>query len=80
MKKFDPYPRSLASGLKPDVSNYGTMVRMLAPVGVGSLYTFTGRQITIPDDRIVKVSAEDAAPLKRVPGWAEVKREMEAVG
>jgi predicted phage terminase large subunit-like protein len=56
------------------------MVRMLAPVGVGSLYTFTGRNITIPNDRIVEVSAEDAEPLRRAPGWMEVAREAEAVG
>jgi predicted phage terminase large subunit-like protein len=55
------------------------MVRMLAPVGCGGVQTFTGRRITIPNDRIVEMSEEDAGPLRRAPGWTEVKMQMEAV-
>jgi hypothetical protein len=73
--------RSVATATKLKAENKEKpMVRMLAPVGVGSLYTFTGRNITIPNDRIVEVSAEDAEPLRRAPGWMEVAREAEAVG
>jgi hypothetical protein len=52
---------------------------MLAPVGCGALQTFTGRHITIPSDRVVEVSGEDAGPLRGAPGWREVKGQVEAV-
>jgi hypothetical protein len=73
------YYRLEAAKLKAE-NEEKPMVRMLAPVGVGALYTFTGRNITIPNDRIIEVSAEDAGPLMRAPGWTEVAREAEAVG
>ena len=49
------------------------MVRLLAPVGMGEVQTYSNRRIRIPDDRVVELSAEDAAPLKRA-GWMEVER------
>jgi hypothetical protein len=73
------YYRLEAAKLKAE-NEGGPMVRMLAPVGIGALQNFTGRHITIPNDRIVEVSAEDAGPLKRAPGRMEAKMEMEAVG
>jgi predicted phage terminase large subunit-like protein len=72
------YYRLEAAKLKAE-NEEKPMVRMLAPVGVGALYTFTGRNITIPNDRIVELSADDAGPLRRAPGWTEVAREAEAV-
>jgi hypothetical protein len=49
------------------------MVRLLAPVGMGEVQTYSNRHIRVPDDRVVELSAEDAGPLKRA-GWMEAPR------
>ena len=54
------------------------MVRMLAPIGVSHLSTFTGRQTAVLNDRVVEVSAEDAGPLKGA-GFTEVKQQTKSV-
>jgi len=46
------------------------MVRLLAP-SRGELQTLSGLRLTIPADRVVMLTAEDAGPLKRA-GWLEV--------
>ena len=43
-------------------------MRVKAPLGIGSVQTFSGLRITIGEDRIVKMTAEDAELL--IPaGW-----------
>jgi hypothetical protein len=43
-------------------------VRLKAPAGIGAVQTLSNRHITIAEDRIVEMSAEDAACL--IPdGW-----------
>ena len=44
------------------------MVRMLAPVGCGGAHLYSGRDVTIWDNRIVEMTEEDARPLFRA-GW-----------
>src|SRR5712672_3166586 len=51
------HTRRLAEKLKPPKPVY---VRLKAPPGIGSVQTLSGRQITIGEDRIVEMSAEDA--------------------
>jgi hypothetical protein len=46
-------------------------VRLKAPPGIGSVQTRSGRHISIGQDRIVEVSAEDADPLVR-NGWTRL--------
>ena len=41
----------------------GGLVRLLAPPGRTHVITITGRQILIPNDRILELSREDALPL-----------------
>ena len=54
-----------AEKLKPPKPVY---VRIEAPPGIGAVQTFSGRQITITEDRIVAMSTEDADCL--IPaGW-----------
>jgi phage terminase large subunit-like protein len=43
-------------------------VRLIAPPEVGSLTAFGGREVTIPADRIVALTREEAAPCLRA-GW-----------
>jgi predicted phage terminase large subunit-like protein len=43
----------------------GPMVRLRVPDGIGSLQTWSGRHLTVPDDRIAEVSTYDAGPLKK---------------
>jgi hypothetical protein len=49
--------RRQAEKLKPAEPVY---VRLEAPPGIGSIQTLSGRHITIAEDRIVEMSAEDA--------------------
>jgi hypothetical protein len=42
-----------------------------APPGIGAVQTFSGRRITIGEDRIVEMSAEDANCLIRA-GWTKL--------
>src|SRR5438270_5350030 len=51
------YYREMAEKLKPPKPVY---VRLEAPPGIGSVQTFSGRRITIGEDRIVEMSTEDA--------------------
>jgi predicted phage terminase large subunit-like protein len=46
----------------------GKMIRMLAPIGCGGAHLYSGREVTIWDDRIVEMTEEDARPLFR-GGW-----------
>ena len=61
---FEHYRRE-AERLKPPEPVY---VRIKAPPAIGSVQTFSGRHITIGEDRIVEMSEEDAACLIPV-GW-----------
>jgi predicted phage terminase large subunit-like protein len=59
------HTRRMAEKLKPPKPVY---VRIKAPPGIGAVQTFSGRQITITEDRIVAMSTEDADCL--IPaGW-----------
>jgi hypothetical protein len=42
-----------------------------AHAGIGSVQTFSGRHITIGEDRIVEMSAEDADCMARA-GWTKL--------
>jgi hypothetical protein len=57
--------RREAEKLKPPKPVY---VRIKAPPGIGAVQTFSGRHITIGEDRIVEMSEEDANCLIPV-GW-----------
>ena len=46
-------------------------VRLKAPPGIGAVQTFSGRRITIAEDRIVEMSEEDADCLIRA-GWTKL--------
>ena len=61
---FEFYRRE-AEKLKPPKPVY---VRIKAPPGIGAVQTFSGRHITIGEDRIVEMSEEDANCLIPV-GW-----------
>jgi hypothetical protein len=59
------HTRRMAEKFKPPEPVY---VRVKAPPGIGSVQTFSGRHITIGEDRIVEMAKEDAACL--IPaGW-----------
>src|SRR5580700_5766376 len=59
------YYREMAEKLKPPEPVY---VRLKAPPGIGAVQTLSGRHITIGEDRIVEMTAEDANCL--IPdGW-----------
>ena len=45
------------------------MVRLLAPAGVGSVQTWSGRHLIVPADRVIEVSERDAKPFLR-SGWS----------
>ena len=55
-----------------DLNVVTPMVRLLAPVGMAysQLQTLSGLHLTIPADRIVTLTEEDAGPLRRA-GWSE---------
>jgi hypothetical protein len=60
--------RRMAEQLKPPEPVY---VRLKAPLGIGAVQTFSGRRITIGEDRIVEMSEEDANCL--IPyGWTRL--------
>ena len=58
----------MAEKLKPPKPVH---VRVKAPQGIGSVQTFSGRHITIGEDRIVEMSSEDADCLIRA-GWTKL--------
>jgi predicted phage terminase large subunit-like protein len=60
--------RRKAEKLKPPEPVY---VRLKAPPGIGAVQTFSGRRITIAEDRIVEMSDEDADYLIRA-GWTKL--------
>jgi predicted phage terminase large subunit-like protein len=60
--------RRIAEKLKPPEPVY---VRLKAPPGIGAVQTFSGRRITIAEDRIVEMSDEDADCLIRA-GWTKL--------
>ena len=60
--------RRMAEKLKPPEPVY---VRLKAPPGIGAVQTFSGRRITIAEDRIVEMSDEDADCLIRA-GWTKL--------
>jgi predicted phage terminase large subunit-like protein len=62
------YYRKMAEKLRPPDPVY---VRLEAPPGIGAVQTFSGRRITIGEDRIVEMSAEDASCLIRA-GWTKL--------
>ena len=62
------YYRRMAEKLKPPEPVY---VRLKAPPGIGAVQTFSGRRITIAEDRIVEMSDEDADCLIRA-GWTKL--------
>jgi len=62
------YYRKMAEKLAPPDPVY---VRLEAPPGIGAVQTFSGRRITIGEDRIVEMSAEDANCLIRA-GWTKL--------
>jgi hypothetical protein len=53
------YTRLEASRL---VSGGGT-IRLRAPAGISTVITITGRQISIPEDRVIEGSWEEMGPL-----------------
>jgi predicted phage terminase large subunit-like protein len=64
---FELYRRG-AEKLKPPEPVY---VRLRAPPGIGAVQTLSGQHITIGEDRIVEMSAEDANCL--IPcGWTKI--------
>ena len=62
------YYRKMAEKLKPPEPVY---VRLKVPPGIGAVQTFSGRRITIGEDRIVEMSEEDADCLIRA-GWTKL--------
>src|SRR5947208_278632 len=60
--------RRQAEKLKPAEPVY---VRLEAPPGIGAVQTFSGRHITIGEDRIVEMTAADADCLIRA-GWTKL--------
>jgi len=62
------YYRKMAEKLRSPDPVY---VRLEAPPGIGAVQTFSGRRITIGEDRIVEMSAEDANCLIRA-GWTKL--------
>ena len=61
------YYRKMAEKLKPPKIT----VRLQAPPGIGMVQTFSGRRITIGEDRIDEMSVEDANCLIRA-GWTKL--------
>ena len=51
-----------------------TMVRLVAPSGMSHVQLRSGRQVSVPADRLLEMTAADARPLRNA-GWTEVERE-----
>lgn len=47
------------------------MIRVLAPPGIGAALLLSGRDVSVPPNRIVEMTEEDARPLYR-GGWIRV--------
>jgi hypothetical protein len=63
---FEFYRRQAENLKPPEVT-----ARLKAPPGIGAVQTLSGRHITIGEDRIVEMSAEDANCL--IPhGWIKL--------
>ena len=41
----------------------GPMVRLLAPPGVSHVQVLSGKEIAVPNDRVIQVTEDDARPL-----------------
>src|SRR5438132_3528595 len=52
--------RGFLGWLRGERGHWPVYVRLKAPQGIGSVQTFSGRHITIGEDRIVEMSTEDA--------------------
>ena len=63
--------RMRMEGCQPSENPERFRVRLRAPCDVGSVQTFSGRQLTIGPDRTVEMSADDAEYLIRA-GWAKL--------
>jgi hypothetical protein len=63
---FDYYRKMAEKLTPPEIT-----VRLKAPPGIGAVQTLSGRRITIGEDRIVEMSAEDANCLIRA-GWIKL--------
>ena len=63
------YAAQAGANVRSEVSD--RMIRMLAPPGVGAALLLSGRDVSIPYDRIVEMTVEDAKPLYR-GGWTRV--------
>ena len=70
------YYRREAEKLKPPQPVY---LRIKAPPGIGAVQTFSGRRITIGEDRIVEMSEEDANFLIPV-GWILITERSDTSG
>ena len=51
-----------------------TMVRLVAPSGMSHVQLRSGRQVSVPADRLLEMTAADARSLRNA-GWTEVERE-----
>ena len=63
------YAAQAGAGVRSEVTE--KMIRMLAPPGVGAARLLSGRDVTVPADRIVEMTIDDAKPLHRW-GWTRV--------
>ena len=67
---FIAYMREMAGiALEPEADQ--RIVRVLAPLGISHAHLWSGRQIVIPADRVVEMTAGDARPLF-AGGWQVV--------
>ena len=66
---FEFYAAQAGAGIRSEVSE--RMIRMLAPPGMGAALLLSGRDVSVPADRIVEMTEEDAKPLYRW-GWTRV--------
>jgi hypothetical protein len=69
---FLEYYKELYENRNRDPETEGPMVRLLAPIGPGSVQVWSGKHITLPENRIIEVSTYDAGPLLR-EGWLRVE-------
>jgi predicted phage terminase large subunit-like protein len=63
------YASQAGAGVRSEASE--RMIRLLAPPGVGAARLLSGRDVSVPADRIVEMTMEDAKPLYR-GGWTRV--------